>query len=341
MEFNHFLSAYFPDTAYGGARLFQDMLEQARLADDIGYACVCIPEHHLINILLTPAPLQMAVKIAAETKRLHIMTSVAVLPLHDMRIFAGEVAQADILCNGRLILGVGRGAFAYEMSRLGVPLEISQKKFDESLTVLRLLLSEEEVSYDGEYYRFEPLTTMPRPLSQPFPPMMIAALRPEAIYHCAKRGYHVQTTPLQASREHMQEQVNAFHRGRKESKDKNLKLSLSRVLFVAKDATDILSKEKLAHEYYKRFDNVFGGGTKVYKGVIEPLPRQQTVAELAQNLLIDTAERLIERLSFYAEIGVDELIVNMNIGASQAQTLESMRCFGEQVMPHFIATRKP
>ncbi|WOV90268.1 MAG: hypothetical protein R1F54_06855 [Candidatus Zeuxoniibacter abyssi] len=49
MHFNHFLSAYLPDTAYGGARLFGDMLEQARLADEIGYASVCIPEHHLIN----------------------------------------------------------------------------------------------------------------------------------------------------------------------------------------------------------------------------------------------------------------------------------------------------
>ena len=69
------------------------------------------------------------------------MTSVAVLPLHDMRIFAGEVAQADILCDGRLILGVGRGAFAYEMSRLGVPLEVSRERFDESLEVLRLYLA--------------------------------------------------------------------------------------------------------------------------------------------------------------------------------------------------------
>ena len=276
MHFNHFLSAYLPDTAYGGARLFGDMLEQARLADEIGYASVCIPEHHLINILLTPSPLQMAVKVGAETQCVRIMTSVAVLPLHDMRIFAGEVAQADILCDGRLILGVGRGAFAYEMSRLGVPLEVSRERFDESLEVLRLLLGEEEVSFNGKYYRFEPLTTMPRPLSQPMPQMMIAALRPEAIYHCAKRGYHVQTTPLQSSREHMLEQVTAFHRGRAECRPggKHLRLSLSRVLFAAKDAADVRAKEKLAHEYYKRFDNVFGGAGKVSHGAIEPLPAQ-------------------------------------------------------------------
>ena len=40
MEFNHFLSAYYPDTGYGGDRLYRDMLDQARLADRLGYAAV-------------------------------------------------------------------------------------------------------------------------------------------------------------------------------------------------------------------------------------------------------------------------------------------------------------
>jgi len=189
MEFNHFLSSYYPDTSYGGVTLYRDMLEQARLADRLGYASVSIPEHHLINILLTPAPLQLAARVAAETERLNIVTAVAVLPLHDMRIFAGEVSMADILCEGRLVLGVGRGAFGYEMGRMGVPLEISREKFDESLTVLRRLLSEEEVSFSGKYYEFEPLTIMPRPLTQPLPHMMISVMNPGEFMPARNRGY--------------------------------------------------------------------------------------------------------------------------------------------------------
>ena len=84
------------------------MLEQAQAADRLGYHGVTIPEHHLINILLTPSPLQMAVKVASITKHVEVVTSVAVLPIRDMRVFAGEVTQADILTNGRLVLGVGR-----------------------------------------------------------------------------------------------------------------------------------------------------------------------------------------------------------------------------------------
>ena len=153
MEFCVQLSAYYPDKSYGGDRVYRDMLEQAQLADTLGYDSVGITEHHLINILMMPAPLQFAVKIASMTQQIKIITAVSVLPLHDMRILAGEIVCADIFTDHRLMLGVGRGAFKFEMDRLGVPLEISREKFDESLNLLQALLDEEEVSWDGKYYQ--------------------------------------------------------------------------------------------------------------------------------------------------------------------------------------------
>ena len=339
MEFNLFLSSYYPDTSYGAARLYEDMVAQARLADQLGFASVALPEHHLINILTTPAPLIMAVKVASETKQVKIVTSVAVLPLHDMRTYAGEVVMADVLTEGRLILGVGRGAFAYEMGRIGTPLEISREKFDESLAVLEALLTREEVGWDGKYYQFEPLTIMPRPV-RPIP-MMIAALAPKAIYHCAKRGFHVQTTPLQGSRSHMLEQVDAFRRGKEALglAGAHLTLSLLRIAFVAKDEHDKRAKLELAHGYYQRFDNVFTGPGLVSHGAIEPLPPKLSVEELAENLLIGTPEELIDKLAIYAEAGIDETILNMNIGASQEETLTSIRRFAEEILPKFSQHR--
>ncbi len=187
MEFSVQLSAYYRGHELGGRRLYQNMLDQAVLADRLGFDAVSITEHHLINILLMPAPLQFAVKIAGATGRVKIMTSVIVLPLHDMRILAGQVVCADIFTDGRLLLGVGRGAFAFEMERLGVPLETSREKFDESLEVLQALLSEEEVSWDGKYYQFAPLTIMPRPATAWWPPILRAASAPEAHDHGADR----------------------------------------------------------------------------------------------------------------------------------------------------------
>ncbi len=146
MKFSIQLSAYYPDKNYGSDRIYQDMIEQAILADRLGYDAVSITEHHLINILMMPAPLQFAIKLASVTEKIKIMTSVVVLPLHDMRVYAGEVVCADIFTDQRLMLGVGRGAFSFEMQRLGTPLEITQEKFNESLDVLQALLTKEEVS---------------------------------------------------------------------------------------------------------------------------------------------------------------------------------------------------
>ena len=335
MDFSIQLSAYYPDKSYGGERIYQDMLEQARLADKLGYESVGITEHHLINILMMPAPLQFAVKIASETERVKIMTAVSVLPLHDMRIFAGELVCADIFTDHRLLLGVGRGAFAYEMSRMEVPLDTSREKFDESLNVLQRLLTEEEVSWSGKHYNFEPLTIMPRPTSDI--PIMMAVLIPEAIYHCTKRGFHIQTTPLSGDHQHMLDQVNAFKSGKDElgEEGKHLTLSLSRVTFLSNNEKDQRRKVEMAHDYYSRFDNVFTGPGIVKNGMIKPLPRKLTVEQTAENLTICTANEMIDKLGPYAEAGVDRFIMNVNFGVEQNEVLDSMQSFAENVMPHF------
>jgi len=326
--------------------LYQNMLDQAKLADRLGFDAVSITEHHLINILLMPAPLLFAVKLAAVTARVNIMTSVLVLPLHDMRILAGQLVCADIFTDGRLLAGVGRGAFAFEMERLGVPLADSREKFDESLAVLQALLRDEEVSWDGKHYKFEPLTIMPRPVAKDGvagPPIMLSALNPEAIYHCAKRGFHIQTTPLAGGWRRMREQVDAFHRGRAAAGARGgaLTLSLSRLAFAAADQTDARAKTELAHRYYGQFDNVFDGPGVVERGLIAPLPRRVPIAQTARNLHICTAPEMVEQLSPYAAAGVDRFILNINFGAAQAETLESIQRFAEEVMPHFVRADAP
>jgi flavin-dependent trigonelline monooxygenase, oxygenase component len=339
MEFNNFLGANYRDTTVGAEQLYADMLAQARAAERLGFRGITIPEHHLINILLVPDPLQFAVKVAAVTRSIEVVTSVCVLPLHDMRIFAGQVVLADTLCEGRLVLGVGRGAFAYELARLGKPIEESRERFDESLDVLMALLTREEVSWDGRYYRFAPLTIMPRPRNNRPPPMMIAALGPESIEGSARRGFHIQTTPLNSSLDTLRGQVEAFRRG-KAVRDCGQRLAVMRVCCVAEDDADVERKLDYAYDYYGRFHNVFTGPGLVERGEIRHLPLKQTREQLAQSLLICTADEMVERLWAYEQLGIDELIINVNIGHSGAEALEAVERFGEEVLPHFTQPRR-
>ena len=339
MDFNHFLTSYMPDPKIGSKTHFSNMLEQSVLAEKLGFTTISIPEHHLVNILMMPSPLQMAVKIASLTKEIKITTGIAVLPLHDMRTYAGEVATADILTEGRLILGVGRGAFAWEMKSLGTPIEISKEKFIESLEVLQLLLNDKEVSYKGKFYNFEPITIMPRPISNPIQ-MMIAAMDLNSIKDAASRGFHVQSTVLSGSKDLLIQRVNAFKEGCEilGEQGKLLKLSMQRMAYLAKDEKDAEEKNRLAYEYYKRFDNMFTGPGKVKNGKVEPLPRNQTYKEMKKNLLICPLNEMIDKLSVYAEAGVDEIIVSSSFGQNQKDLTDSMHRISEEIIPYFKKT---
>ncbi len=340
MKFSVQLSCDYPDPAYGGKKLYAEMIEQAVLADRLGFDAVSITEHHLINLLMMPAPLQFAVKIAAVTERVKIILGVAVLPLHDMRMYAGELVCADIFTDHRLLVGLGRGAFPFETARMGIPIDETLEKFDESVAVLQALLTEEEVSWCGKYYQFEPLTVMPRPDREI--PFLMSAVRPEAIYHSTRKGFHIMTTPLAGNHQYLLDQVDAFDRGKSElgSAGEELTLSLSRVSFLVKDEADRRAKNTIAHRYYGRFDNIRGSG-EIHHGVISPLPRKVPIEETAENLLVCTPSEMIDKLKVYESIGVDRFILNINFGNPQAEMLECIENFAAQVMPHFVADPEP
>lgn len=337
MLFSNQLSADYPVKSYGADRVYADMLEQAVLVDRLGFDAVSITEHHLVNVLMMPAPLQFAVKIAAMTQRLKLLTSVVVLPLHDMRTYAGELVVTDLLTGGRLYLGVGRGAFAFEMERMGVPMAETRERFDESLAVLQKLLTEEEVSWRGKYYDFDPITVMPRPVDPAGVKMMMAVLNPEGIYHCTKRGFHIQTTALSGNHQLLVDQVSAFRRAKEEMGEAgaHLTISLSRLAHVAKTPAERRRKLEAAQSYYARFDNVYTGPGLVDAGMVRPLPRAQSIDELAASQLICSPQEMIDQLGVYADLGVDRVIVNPNFGLPQQETLDALQAFAEEVMPAF------
>ena len=110
---------------------------------------------------------------------------------------------------------------------------------------------------------------------------------------------------------------------------------MQRMAYAAKDDKDAKEKNRLAYEYYKRFDNMFTGPGIVKKGLIEPLPREQTLEELTENLLICTPSEMIDKLATYAEAGVDEIIISAGFGQSQEDMIESMHRIGDKIIPHF------
>ncbi|WP_137388936.1 LLM class flavin-dependent oxidoreductase [Rhodoligotrophos defluvii] len=338
MKFGFYLPCYYPDMSYPAAQLYRDTIEEAKLAEELGFISLTIPEHHFINYLVHPSPLLTAVRVAAETKSIPLISAVLVLPFYDIRRLAGEIAQADCLTDGRIQIGVGRGAFRYEFDRFNVPVEESRDRFDDSLNLLMALLSEEEVSWDSKYYKFDALTITPRPYQKPCPKIWVAALSEGAIAGTVRRGFNVMTTPLRDPFEAASRQAKAFLAALPPGNPLNQKHSMLRMGFVTKNDADTTEKLQLALENHRRFVNVFETPGTVKGGAIVPLDVPETLEDIRQSLIIGSPQECLDKIGHYAELGIDDIQVNMNFGASHRDVMGALERFAVHVMPHFKST---
>ncbi len=145
MDFIHFLSSHMLDPTVGGKRLYKSVVAQAVHAERLGYRGVGIPRAPSSQHPSDPVAAADGSQGGGAYREPPADDSVCQLPLRDMRIFAGEVVQAQALCDGRLMLGVGKGAFAYETDRIGVPFGETKQRFEKNLKILEALLTPRRV----------------------------------------------------------------------------------------------------------------------------------------------------------------------------------------------------
>jgi probable F420-dependent oxidoreductase len=107
--------------------------------------------------------------LAAVTRRLGFATSVLVLPLRPTALVAKQAAELDLLCGGKLRLGVGIGWNHVEFEALGVDFRDRARRMEEQIEVLRLLWTTERVDYTGRYHRIDRAGLRPLPRQRPIP----------------------------------------------------------------------------------------------------------------------------------------------------------------------------
>ena len=176
------------------AAVFRENLEQAALAEELGFDSVWLVEHHFSDYALVGDPTVFAAALAERTRRVRIGTAVIVLPLHHPVRVAENVAVVDNLSAGRLDVGVGRGYQPAEFAGFGVPMEDSQDRFDEALRAIELLWGEPEVTFHGQHVRLDGVRLVPRPVQQP-PPIWIAAVSPPTYTRLGGEGRRILTAP--------------------------------------------------------------------------------------------------------------------------------------------------
>lgn len=115
-------------------------------------------------------PLTALAAVAGRTRRLKFGPSVLVLPFRTPVVVAKELATIDYLSGGRLLPAVGVGAeLPGEFAASGVPFAERGRRTDEAIRILRRLWAEDEVSFQGEFYRLDRVTVTPKPVQAPLP----------------------------------------------------------------------------------------------------------------------------------------------------------------------------
>ena len=195
MRFGFFDQLPLPD-GFTERQRYKDILAQIDLADTLGFDTAWLGEIHFIRqFSILSDPLMTLAAAAQRTRRIRLGTAVTLLPLHSPIKIAEEAAICDILSDGRLEFGVGRG-IARHYPSYGIPPEESRGRFDEALDFILAAWTNETFSFDGRYFQARDLALVPRPVQTPHPPVRIAANSPDTFPLAAERRLPLFASPL-------------------------------------------------------------------------------------------------------------------------------------------------
>jgi len=325
-------------------KLYEEMLQLCEIADRGGMHAIWTGEHHGMNFTIAPNPFINLVDIAHRTSRVRLGTGTIIAPFNHPIRLAGEAAMTDIITDGRLELGIARGAYAYEYERLmpGLTAWDAGQRMRELIPAVKQLW-QGDYAHQGEYWSFPSTTSSPLPKQQPHPPIWVAARDPNSHEFAVKNGCNVQVTPLHQGEEEIVRLVTCFKETCQRIKpEQPLKIMLLQHGYVAEDEADAQQAAVEFNRFYNYFGAWFKNERPVSQGMLQPLSDEEIAANsyyspqaMRQNLAIGTANEVIARLKKYQDLGYEEFALWIDSGMSFERKKASLERFINGVMPEF------
>ncbi|MBV9255848.1 MAG: LLM class flavin-dependent oxidoreductase [Actinobacteria bacterium] len=197
MEFGYFAQAFVPEfemEAEPGAehRRLMENLEFAVECDRQGVKYIWCPEHHfLYEYSHMPAPEVFLSFVGARTSNIHLGTAITntTPPVNHPARIAERAAMLDQLSEGRFEFGTGRGSSTTEVLGFGIPdLDITKDMWDETIREFPKMWKQQSYSFEGKYFSMPPRNVLPKPYTQPHPPMWVACGSPATFEKAGSLG---------------------------------------------------------------------------------------------------------------------------------------------------------
>lgn len=322
---DHYPEEKFPGHTRTVPALYEQVVAQAKLADTLGYNTFFIAEHHFHEYGAVPNPAIMMAHIAAHTKQIRLGSAISILTFHNPLTIAENYAMADVLSNGRLVMGVGSGYLKHEFEGYGINGAEKRERFDENLEVVSRLLKGERLTFKGQFNTIDNVQLNVLPTQKPSPPISVAILRKEAAYHVGLKGHNILCVPY-GSLDHwdeLSELSGEFQRGRDENGNPAQPGDATFVFHthVAPTNDQVRANAANCFDLYVR--------TRLYA-------KQQTFDDIMNSglALFGTPEHIAEKVASLFKLGVSHVVTLHNFGHMAPENVhESMRLFAQEVMP--------
>jgi len=338
---------------YTHADIIHRELEQVEWTEELGFDEVWFTEHHFIDYGLSVDPSSLAAAAASRTRRVRIGLAAAILPFHHPLRLAEQMALVDIISNGRLDVGVGRGNRPAEFAGYRVPQIESRDRFDETVEIMRLAWTQERFSFHGRFFDYGDVRVIPKPLQRPHPPIYQVCVSKDGIENTALRGWpmlnSVLTGPADQLVANRDTYVAALQKaGRDEVEIASLlrRWGVSRQIYVADTDARALEEAKAAELWYQesfrkfvvpeRIEDAHPSLQPGFRAMAEKLGRVTWEDLVRETLAFGSPDTVARHIAYMRELGVGQVLCWMNFGGlPQDKIRRSMELFAREVMPRF------
>jgi natural product biosynthesis luciferase-like monooxygenase protein len=326
---------------------YRDTIEQAVHAEALGFESVWPVEQHFdTDLSISPAPLLLLAALAERTRSLRLGIAIVLLPLsHPLRV-AEEIATLDVISNGRVEFGVGRGSLPTHFTGFGIPQQESRDRFLEALEIVRQAWSGERVSYRGRFFQVEDVAVVPKPVQKPYPPIRVAANSPDTFELMGQMGLPIFVAAQVNPFPKISEYLPIYWRSRVAAGHPDHGAEDVTVLvptYVAESRTQV--REDIEPSISSWLRTVAGRYAR--QADVEPSPVRERLERIRRMsyeracevmAIFETPEACVERLQqFEQEWKMGRLICWFNPGGlvPHVRVMRSMELFAAKVMPHF------
>ncbi|MDH2328095.1 LLM class flavin-dependent oxidoreductase [Cereibacter sp. SYSU M97828] len=344
MKFSLFIHMERTDPAEDQAALYEQMIELCKIADEGGMHAIWTGEHHGMNFTIAPNPFINLVDIARRTKNVRLGTGTVVAPFWHPIKLAGEAAMTDLVTQGRLDIGIARGAYNFEYERLepGLTAWDAGQKMRELIPAIQGLWKG-DYTHEGQFWQFPKTTSAPMPVQKPHPPIWVAARDPNSHEFAVANGCNVQVTPLHLPDEEVISLMDRFNAACEKHPDiPRPKIMLLRHTYVADSEADAQRGAEEMNRFYNYFGAWFKNERPIEQGLIQTLTDEEIAAntyygadKMRQGCVIGEAPEVISRLKAYEDLGYDEFSFWIDTGMTFERKKASLERFIAEVMPAF------